>query len=645
MMPRRDETSQRRRQNTSETCHPCSPWILLFLILIAGSSDGLSVFIPTRFVKRGQLYYTRRRSQFETRLFDALPPDIGPDFMPAETSSDLPSGESMSAANDADPSLLAGGDDILGDSAPFESPLQDETTTSKSTSAQSPSVSRRDWLKTGLYVTGICALAADIGFNHDTKRGIPSSNSLNPMLNTQPLPPLISTKTTTGSLQPINITKVVQETRINITLSKEETHSCVCMDHVTFQKKQYVNLPNWVPPWLAPKPKTIKDITDTELLIAAVAAGTVVEMTRTTLLYPIVTLKTRVQTDINSRTRQQERELLELSMMSLSQDEMESREAEMATAGNQDEQPEPNDEDLEDDETEAAELMMTNNMDATSDNKIPLFRNQVGLPFQRRIQVMGENIQKHFGEGNLYAGLIPSLLVAAPATGVYYGIRDVTKRTLTLSENNFAMLQLSDLTMAVLATLVASIAATAIRSPVDALSTRLQVAAANDDQDNATEEDQEEREERISEEVGDWFTESLERLPILVATDIPYLLCRVVVNGALIHGTLDFGRYEILAISSALLSGVVTTPFDVARTRILLDSDDDPTNGADGGSGDSLGQTFRDIINESDDGFANLFRGWFERALYLGIGRAWLEPLQIVGYIAIRDAILLEWFD
>ena len=68
-------------------------------------------------------------------------------------------------------------------------------------------------------------------------------------------------------------------------------------------------------------------------------------------------------------------------------------------------------------------------------------------------------------------------------------------------------------------------------------------------------------------------------------------------------------------------------------------------NSADGGSGESLRQTFRTIVQESDDGIANLFRGWFERALYLGIGRAWLEPLQIVGYIAIRDAILLEWFD
>jgi hypothetical protein len=30
--------------------------------------------------------------------------------------------------------------------------------------------------------------------------------------------------------------------------------------------------------------------------------------------------------------------------------------------------------------------------------------------------------------------------------------------------------------------------------------------------------------------------------------------------------------------------------------------------------------------------------------LYLGIGRAWLEPIQLVGYIGIRDALLLEWF-
>ena len=174
--------------------------------------------------------------------------------------------------------------ELVGESAaPLESSLeQDGTTHQRRASTTTPSVSRREWLKTGLYVTGVCALAADIGFHHKTKPD--NSNHPIPLLNTLPLPPLISTKpktttTTNGSLQPIDFAKVVQETRINITLSKEETHSCICLDHVTFPKKQYVDLPRWIPVWLAPtqKPTTLRDVSNPELWVAAVVAGTVVE--------------------------------------------------------------------------------------------------------------------------------------------------------------------------------------------------------------------------------------------------------------------------------------------------------------------------------------------------------------------------------
>lgn len=88
-----------------------------------------------------------------------------------------------------------------------------------------------------------------------------------------------------------------------------------------------------------------------------------------------------------------------------------------------------------------------------------------------------------------------------------------------------------------------------------------------------------------------------------------------------------------------------TQPAHMARTRILVDSDDDLRNGIDGGSGEGLVKTFRTIYKEGDGGIQNLFAGWLERTAYLGIGRAWIEPLMIIGFIAMRDAILLEWFD
>ena len=192
---------------------------------------------------------------------------------------------------------------------------------------------------------------------------------------------------------------------------------------------------------------------------------------------------------------------------------------------------------LKDNETKVAEWRMTHPRNTnTTTRTSPFAAKKARLPFLSRIRVIGNNLQKQFGKGHLYAGWIPSLWVAAPATGVYYGFRDVTKRTLTLSDDTFAVLHMSDWTVAVLATLVASVASTAIRTPVDALSTRLQVARIND-RPNGTfhnHQEEEEEEERIShEQVGDWFTESLERLPVLVVTDVPYLLCRVVLNGAL----------------------------------------------------------------------------------------------------------------
>jgi hypothetical protein len=74
---------------------------------------------------------------------------------------------------------------------------------------------------------------------------------------------------------------------------------------------------------------------------------------------------------------------------------------------------------------------------------------------------------------------------------------------------------------------------------------------------------------------------------------------------------------------TATIAALLTTPFDVARTRILVDSDGNFSNGMDGGSSEGVVQTMRKITKEGDGGIANLFAGWFERVLYLGLGRAW----------------------
>ena len=103
-----------------------------------------------------------------------------------------------------------------------------------------------------------------------------------------------------GKLEPVNLTQVVQETNVNVTMNCPE--GCVSVDSKTFTKVKSAKVPNWLPAWLAPKPKVIKEISNTELLVAATIAGSTIDLMRTSLLYPIATIKTRIQTDIHNYT-------------------------------------------------------------------------------------------------------------------------------------------------------------------------------------------------------------------------------------------------------------------------------------------------------------------------------------------------------
>ena len=55
--------------------------------------------------------------------------------------------------------------------------------------------------------------------------------------------------------------------------------------------------------------------------------------------------------------------------------------------------------------------------------------------------------------------------------------------------------------------------------------------------------------------------------------------------------------------------------------------------------------TMKRIASEGNGGVENLFAGWLERTVFLGLGRAWLDPLRVIGYLGLRDAILLKFFD
>lgn len=454
------------------------------------------------------------------------------------------------ASNDTS-SSNAGIEELPFSSEPFENPDELVETPSLTTKpvratladtelkSNEVELTRRAWLQTGAFIFGSTVLgAANLLHKHATETSLPK-----PAINTQldsvagPMSPKVENLQGGGKLEPVNLTQVVAETNVNVTLKCPE--ACVSVDSKTFAKVRSPNVPSWLPSWLSPRPKVIKEISNAELLVAAIIAGSSIDLVRTSLLYPIQTVKTRIQTDVQNLT-----------------------------------------------------------------NTPP--------SIETRIFSLKDNVKKHINDGNLYAGIKPSLLVSVPATGVYYGVRDVTKRMLAMSAMN-------NVEIALFGALIADVVSLCFRTPADALTLRLQ---------------------NLDENVGDWFGDSLKRLPSIIITDLPYLLSKISLNRLLIHGDISIDRYTEFAILTATIAAILTTPFDVARTRILVSRAAEET----GGSDEGVLQTMRRITKEGDGGLANLFAGWFERALYLGLGRAWLEPIQLIGYVGIRDAVLLEWF-
>jgi hypothetical protein len=412
-------------------------------------------------------------------------------------------------------------------------------------------ISRREWLERsakllfgGIIIGGAISQNA-VENNPKPKPVTPKAPSLIPqkleLHQPMPPPPKKPAASDIGKLSPVNLTQVAAETDINVTMNCDK--GCVSVDKKNFTKMQTAkNVPGWLPDFLKPSPKIVKEVSNSELLIASSIAGGFVEMGRNSLLYPIQTIKTRIQTDVHNFTLR-------------------------------------------------------------------------SPPMEDRLLNLGTSFKRHVNAGDLYAGIKPSLLVSVPAIGVYYGVRDVSKRMLSMTV-------MDDIAIALGAALIADVVSLYFRTPADALSLRLQ----NQDDE------------------GDWIGDSYRKLPMVIVTDLPYLLSKIILNRQFIHGSRSIDRYAEVAILTAVVAAFLTTPFDVDRTRILIDNDGDFSNGIDGGSGDGVFNPMVAITKEGRGGIVNLFAGWLERVLYLGIGRAWLEAIQMIGYVGIRDVILLEWF-
>eukprot|EP00804_Cyclotella_cryptica_P017267 CCRYP_016827-RA/>CCRYP_016827-RA protein AED:0.02 eAED:0.02 QI:0/-1/0/1/-1/1/1/0/425 len=396
-------------------------------------------------------------------------------------------------------------------------------------------------------------------------------------------------QTKTGEFQPIDVKKIAKENIIEVELRLRDESGTVKIDRETFRKvmiaqpKFFRYLPSSVQPLISlqfQSLKVLKEIPDDQLFEASVLAGSITEIVRSTVTYPLGTVKARVQ--------------------------------------------------------------------ARRSKSIGLRRPRSLL---RKFRITWLTFVFETKRGNLYAGILPTLLIAIPASGVYSGVKEVSRRAFSMGIQSQAVQSIfpSDgelssyvraLSANLLSALVADVASLAVRTPADVLALRLQVFGRSN----------------VRSDFTDWAKDSVLLLPAMVLTDLPYLMSRIFLNAAITTSGDNLGKYEVETIFIACLCAFLTTPFDVARTRILLPklpSEELAEKRLVGSSKYRKERrqrlnvllTMKRIASEGNGGVENLFAGWLERTVFLGLGRAWLDPLRVIGYLGLRDAILLKIFD
>jgi hypothetical protein len=287
-----------------------------------------------------------------------------------------------------------------------------------------------------------------------------------------------------GELKVIDVKKIAEEGRIDVELIYKQRPldlavPIVKIDRETFQKVKVYQppaflqyLPSAVQPLVSGQFQSfrvLKSISNEQLFVASVFAGSVTEIVRAVLLYPLSTIKSRVQ----ARKRKS----------------------------------------------------LINNRKRS---------------VRRKLRVSWLTFLYETKRGDLYAGILPTLLVSVPASGVYSGAKEVSKRVFSMAVK-FQFFQnlvaaspyYSALAVNLMAAFVADIAALAIRTPADVLSLRLQVFGKTN----------------VRSDFGNWAKDSVALLPAMIITDTPLLLSRIFLNAAITTSGENLGQYEFETIT------------------------------------------------------------------------------------------------
>ncbi len=448
-----------------------------------------------------------------------------------------------------------------------------------------------------------------------------------------------------NTFEPIDIQKVALENKVNITLDDKKENSKFYLNRTSFEKVRERTFPSWVPKIFLPKPQSYARVSDAELVIASSFAGSLTEIVRFWISYPISTVKTRLQS-VSASTNN------------------------TAPTSTPSSAPEPNLSTLL-----PTELSVKN--EGVSSSSI------APSPLLEMLFMTYNNIRVEVKKGNLYAGFLPAAFVSVPASGAYFAVSDVMKKEIRMSPLN-----VDEFSVLLLSALIADVVSLAVRTPAVTFSTRRQARQpqspvlkmemdldminhnntevaisdipyyADVISDNGVAEDAKiEWTSNLTESDPDWWqdlwNDSWRQLPTIIITDLPYLLFRITLVKTLASGDENIAQFELLSIFAACASAAITTPFDVVRTAILVDSDGKSKREsvveamrriAYGHKDSSTSDTIAGDVMKKKPRVQDLYAGWFERVAYLGIGVAWLSPLRTLSYYAIRDAVILSVF-
>lgn len=133
-------------------------------------------------------------------------------------------------------------------------------------------VSRRVLISASLATLGVGIIGLTV---HASENSTHLNSLSNQKSIKKPIKSINGTNTRGLKLAPINLTTVAAENRINVSLMCPPTilsqdAPCITVDRKTLNKVIALEFPNWVPTWLRPKPKVIREIPNGELMQSAI---------------------------------------------------------------------------------------------------------------------------------------------------------------------------------------------------------------------------------------------------------------------------------------------------------------------------------------------------------------------------------------